>query len=287
MRLDKLARLNITAWIGARSRASLGSATVGGFAAVVLLRQFTLPGRQIAVLFLVPISFATWFLSPLVGWLLVAAATAVLLLFDLAHANALPPHFFYWDAVVNLGMFAFFAFIFTEVRALYLRERELSLHDPLTGLLNRRAFTNALALETLRMQRHRLPTTVAFIDLDDFKHVNDRFGHAGGDTLLKALATAMKSSVRATDFVARLGGDEFAILLAETDAEAARAVIGKLRDKLAATALGVGTPIAASIGAATFESPSKSPDEMIRTADEIMYGVKVAGKNAVNYRVIA
>src|SRR5216684_1880339 len=273
MRLDKLAHLNITAWIGRRSRVFLAAATAGGFAAVTLLRQFTRPSHQIAVLFLVPISFATWFLSPLVGWLLVAAAMAVLLMFDLAHAGALPPHLLYWNAIVNLGMFAFFTFIFTEVRALYLRERELSLHDPLTGVLNRRAFTRALAMETLRMQRHRLPLTIAFIDLDDFKLVNDKRGHAGGDTLLKALAAAMKSGVRATDFVARLGGDEFAILLAETDLAAARAVINKLRDKLTSAAAGVGTPIAASIGVVTFESPSKSPDDMIRIADETMYNV--------------
>src|SRR5258708_25859478 len=228
MRLDKLAHLNITAWIGRRSRVFLAAATAGGFAAVPLLRQFPRPSHQIAVLFLVPISFAMWFLSSRVGWLLVAAAMSVLLMFDLAHAGALPPHLLYWNAIVNLGMFAFFTFIFTEVRALSLRERELSLHDPLTGVLNRRAFTRALAMETLRMQRHRLPLTIAFIDLDDFKLVNDKRGHAGGDTLLKALAAAMKSGVRATDFFARLRGDQVALPLGETDLAAGRAGIHKI-----------------------------------------------------------
>src|SRR5258708_37071062 len=103
MRLDKLAHLNITAWIGRRSRVFLAAATAGGFAAVTLLRQFTRPSHQIAVLFLVPISFATWFLSPLVGWLLVAAAMAVFLIVDLAHAAALPHDFVYTHAIVDMG----------------------------------------------------------------------------------------------------------------------------------------------------------------------------------------
>src|SRR5258708_19242078 len=117
MRLDKLAHLNITAWIGRRSRVFLAAATAGGFAAVTLLRQFTRPSHQIAVLFLVPISFATWFLSPLVGWLLVAAAMAVLLIFVLAPPGAFPPHFFYWNPIANLPLFSFFIFIFSPLPA--------------------------------------------------------------------------------------------------------------------------------------------------------------------------
>jgi diguanylate cyclase (GGDEF)-like protein len=255
------------------------------FIGVVLLRYAVPPAFNMAVLFLVPVSFAAWFLAPFMGWITALLSTLVMLFFDVRHHGDSAATI-YWNAVLNLGMFSFFVFVFAEVRALYQREQALSSHDPLTGLLNRRAFTSIVSMENERIKRHHHPLTLAYIDLDNFKLVNDDHGHAAGDALLRNVAQAIKTAMRSTDFVARLGGDEFAILLPETDSAAARAVMEKLQEKLLSAAREVNYPLTFSIGTVTFENGSESPAEMINLADSTMYSVKQRGKNGVAYKIV-
>jgi diguanylate cyclase (GGDEF)-like protein len=283
---SKLTQINITAWFGRQSRAFLISASVLEFFAVTALRYFTPPGRDVSVLFLVPISFAAWFIAPFLGWFFAFASAALLLFFEITHSGTTAGAL-WWNVAMNLAMFSFFVFIFSEVRRLYRREQELSLRDPLTGLLNRRAFTAVVNLERQRMQRHFRPLSVVYIDVDNFKKVNDSRGHIGGDALLKTVADSMKSSLRTTDFLARLGGDEFAILLPETPAEAAAAAIEKMYDRLRENTKPLGLPVTCSIGLVTFTSASASADEMIGMADETMYMAKSSGKNRIECKVSA
>ena len=282
--ITKLTRINVTAWLGRRSRFFRVSTSLLLFVLTVLLHHLISPDIHFSVVFLVPISFATWFVAPALGWLFVVASTAVLAFFDVHEQQGLSHTTLYLNALLNLGMFALFTFISTEVRSLYDREQSLSLHDSLTGLLNRRALVGTLALENRRMHRHHHPLTLAYIDLDDFKQVNDRFGHDTGDKLLRILAEAMKTTIRSTDFVARLGGDEFVVLLSETDAEAAKSVITKLHEKLLQEAAASSHPVTFSIGTVTFPAPLATAAEMIRAADEAMYAAKQRGKNTVEYR---
>jgi len=166
------------------------------------------------------------------------------------------------------------------------KEREIARQDFLTGLLNRRAFQELMEFETKRMQRHERPITLCYIDLDNFKQVNDVMGHEAGDELLVFVAGVIKSAVRKSDVVARLGGDEFAILLPETDPEAAKACIGKLHATLVEAMRNDCWPLVTfSIGTVTFVNPPASSEEAVRRGDEAMYSVKRLGKNSMNFAV--
>jgi len=120
------------------------------------------------------------------------------------------------------------------------------------------------------------------VDLDNFKKVNDSLGHAVGDELLVEVAATLKTNLRDSDLVGRLGGDEFAVLLPETDANAARSVLEKLRLLLLDKMDAYGADITFSIGAATFLDLPESLETMIRFADETMYSIKGHGKNGVS-----
>src|SRR5690606_13536511 len=126
-----------------------------------------------------------------------------------------------------LGRVWFFLDI-TERKRAERELRELALHDSLTGLPNRGHFAALAAAEMRRAQRYGRPLSVLMLDLDGFKGINDRYGHAGGDTVLKTVARRWTEALRKADLLARIGGEEFAVLLPETELEAARAVAERL-----------------------------------------------------------
>jgi diguanylate cyclase (GGDEF)-like protein len=166
-------------------------------------------------------------------------------------------------------------------------EKELARIDPLTTLANRRAFFEATEAEAARAGRFGQTVTLAYLDVDNLKHMNDNYGHSVGDSVLKYVARTLRACVRATDFPARLGGDEFALLLPNTDFPAAQAVLNKLRQKLLETVEHEGWPVTFSIGAAVFGTPVPPCSQMLTIADGIMYSVKSRGKNAVLVQVVS
>ena len=276
--------MNIAGEIGRRSRVfvSLFTLVLIGMA---MGARFLIPPRfSVAFIFLLPISFATWFLSWRVGSAVAFAGAAFLFYFDLKFTS-IGAAGAYWNGFINLTVAGTFIYIFAELRALYLRQIELSRRDPLTGLLNRRAFMEMISIETHRMARHRRPLTLAYVDVDNFKEINDRYGHIAGDQFLKRIGQQMAARLRVTDSLARAGGDEFAILLPETDQTAARRVLGEIHNVLRFPA---GRTMAAtvSMGAVTFTSAA-SVEVMIQMADEAMYAIKRNGKNNVEYRLAA
>ncbi len=155
--------------------------------------------------------------------------------------------------------------------------------DELTGLVNRRRFMTALETETVRTSRLRPPSLI-LADLDDFKRVNDRFGHPVGDELLQAFSRAVLEHVRDIDIPARLGGEEFAVLLPETPLEGASAVAERLQRYLTATPLlvknGQNIHATASFGVAELVE-GEAGDELLRRADAALYRAKDEGKNQV------
>jgi diguanylate cyclase (GGDEF)-like protein len=124
---------------------------------------------------------------------------------------------------------------------------------------------------------------VLYLDLDNFKAVNDRFGHSTGDELLRTVADTIRTRLRRVDSVARLGGDEFAVLLPETGAEAARGVVEQVRGALGDAMRTHGWPVTVSIGALTCVTAPESADALIRRADDLMYAVKHGDKDGVKY----
>ena len=143
-----------------------------------------------------------------------------------------------------------------------------------------RAYTNIGATMT-RARRYAHPFSVAYLDLDDFKLVNDRLGHLAGDAVLRSVARALSGVMRASDVVARLGGDEFVVLLPEASAAPARLATEKLRGALADVVPAHGWRMTASIGVATFLVPPESVDELLGAVDGLMYRAKQGGKNGV------
>lgn len=156
-------------------------------------------------------------------------------------------------------------------------------HDALTGLANRKLFTQRLE-RVFDARPRSLPAEVVMIDLDHFKPINDRFGHAAGDAMLKAVAAAITSRLRATDLVARLGGDEFALLLERCPHDTALRIAGGVRDAIAAIALnweGHTLTLNASLGVATLGVETADTDEWLAQADAACYTAKSAGRGSV------
>lgn len=186
--------------------------------------------------------------------------------------------------MVNTGVmlvtFVVVALLTAAQRSGLERERALSRTDSLTGLANSRGFYEAAAHEIDRSARYRRPLTVAYLDLDDFKAVNDRLGHAQGDELLVGVGRALRRGTRSSDLVARLGGDEFVILFPESDRPAAEAALSKIQSLLQAVVTRGRLSVSASIGAVCYAAPPADVDTLVREADRVMYEAK-ASKNSV------
>jgi diguanylate cyclase len=166
-------------------------------------------------------------------------------------------------------------------------QRRLAHTDTLTRLPNREAWTNRLQQEYQRWQRYRRPLALAVCDIDRFKNVNDRFGHAVGDAVLRAVGECVSSQLRKTDFVARFGGEEFVFLLPETTPEQAKGAMDKVREAIAALSIDAGgrkaVTVTASFGVAGFAEDDE-PDRVFTRADTALYQAKAAGRDCVvNY----
>lgn len=230
---------------------------------------------------LVPIIVVTWLTGRGGGLLLTALAmvawTAADVTFERQFANWWAP---YVDGVTRFLTYSFVTLVVSRLHTSLMRERRLSSYDALTGVLNRRMFIEMGEFEVDRAQRYRHSLAVAFLDLDNFKHVNDSNGHHVGDTVLRAVAAALRGSLRSTDRVGRVGGDEFAIVFPEIGRTEVGEAAAKLADALRRS-LADYPPVSASIGVAWFGQADRPFSEMLRSADEIMYAIKKEGKDGV------
>jgi diguanylate cyclase len=163
---------------------------------------------------------------------------------------------------------------------------DLSSRDALTGLANRRAFNLALARETDRVARSGEPALLLALDIDHFKRVNDRHGHAAGDEVIRAVAAALLDSVRPMDFVARIGGEEFAIILPSCPSAFGETVAERIRRRVAATPVRVapGQQVSVSVSVGGAYAPQwvrSKPSLWMERADQQLYRAKALGRNLV------
>lgn len=252
-----------------------------------VIRYLTGPEFALSLFYILPIALATWYAGRWAGVMVSLISAISWLIADLtmlaAFSSALVPYF---NEAFRLAVFLIIAFILAKLKSAMDNHKALAGTDPLTAIPNRRAFYDLAEMELNKARRYQKPLSVLYVDIDNFKQINDRLGHHIGDTLLFSAAKMMKSNLRAIDIMGRFGGDEFVVLLAETGAGSVALVARKLKDNLSKLMQNNNWPVTFSIGAVTFENPPDSVEQLINTADLQMYNAKKNGKNRIHYKVI-
>lgn len=250
------------------------------------------PDISFLILYLIPILIVVWIAGRRLGIILAVISTAGWFVSDILNKPIRPLPFYSnplisgWNVFVEMGVFLILIYLVSALKTALLqkkRESELARTDFLTDVANKRYFSEMAALELDRARRYKRPFTIAYIDIDNLKTINDRFGHKAGDNLLCLIAQTMKNNLRKMDTVARLGGDEFAVFMPETKLEQARTVIDRLQKTLSKVAKNNRCPVTFSGGVIYYDNPPRTIGEAIKAADELMYLAKTRGKNKVLY----
>lgn len=241
----------------------------------------TPPAARFGILYVIPVLLVTWTDGLIWGVVFGIASVALretVALDQMPVDTPLP-----WRIANAAAYVAVLAVAIAGLRNLRRSQAQLAqlvISDQLTNVLNARAFADRLSEELDRNRRYPRPLALLYMDLDNFKIINDSHGHQTGDAVLRLVADAMRSSVRHSDIVGRLGGDEFAVLMPETDAPladaAAKRLVAGLRNVFK------GTPnVTASIGVVSCTATDASTDDLLRRADQAMYDAKKMGKDRV------
>jgi diguanylate cyclase (GGDEF)-like protein len=262
----------------------------------ILLTGFTLIGAvglvdyltgyefAFSVFYVLPIFMIAWLTGRRFGIAASITSALIWLIADVASGNPYSSPFIpVWNTFIRLSFFVITTLLTSALRKANEREGELARLDYLTGAVNSRFFYELAQMEIDRSQRYKHPFTLAYIDLDNFKTVNDQFGHATGDLILCTMVSSARKFIRKTDVFARLGGDEFILLMPETGQESAHAVISRLQSGLLEEMRQNNCPITFSIGVLTCNIATPTTNELVRMADNLIYSVKNEGKNAIKY----
>jgi len=245
-----------------------------------------LTGTEIsfAFFYLAPVSIAAWYCGRKEAYILSVLAAAIWQAANFLAGQRFTTSFIlYWNTATRFGFFIVITLLLTRLRYSLDNERELSRIDPLTSVYNLRAFEYIASTEIKRAVRTGSPFTIVYMDLDDFKKINDEFGHSVGDSVLQTVGRIVLLNIRRTDVVARVGGDEFVVLLPETAAEGGKVVVEKLRKLLCNEMESNGWKCGLSQGAVTFHASPGTVRHMIEAADTTMYKAKRRGKNQIEY----
>lgn len=238
---------------------------------------------SLMLLYAVPVLLSAWFCGRTEGILVALCATTTWLTVSFIHmAPDENTAILTWNAFTRFGIFALIAYTIAlqaGLRSALEREKLRANTDRLTGLLNKVAFRERVEEEINRAKRYNHPLTLVFLDLDNFKQVNDTQGHARGDKLLKHVSQTINDTIRKTDVAGRVGGDEFTICFPETDADHARKAIEKLVKAFDIMTSQSGWQVTASIGVLTCIDFCENYDVLLGKADSLMYHAKGKGKN--------
>ncbi len=230
--------------------------------------------------YLIPVSIASWGIGRRAGLAISVVCAIVWMLSNFLAGEVYASQFVaVWNTLMRFGFFVVVSVLLSHLRIALHRERNLAQTDGLTGLINKSSFLaqiqNQLELKNLTGK----VCTLVYLDLDDFKKINDLFGHSAGDLVLTAVAEALQHSIRFKDFAGRLGGDEFGLMLAETDPNNVKMIIGRLQNNLSLAMQNNDWAVTFSIGVVIFNQQLNSVSEMLAKADTAMYKAKNSGKN--------
>ena len=260
----------------------------GLFSVVVLGIIDKITGSEISfsIFYLIPIIFVTWFSNRWVGIFISGASAIAWLMADLMAGQIYSLWIIpYWNSIMRFGIFLVNVYILSRLKGALELEKMLSRIDSLTGITNGKYFIELVNNEIHRSSTSNYPFTIAYMDLDDLKTVNDRFGHNEGDIVLLTVASIIRNNIGTIDTVGRLGGDEFAILFPGMGAEKSQGIIPKIHKSLLDAMLENKWGIALSMGVGTFKGANFSVEEVLRLTESLMYSVKNAGKRAIKYEV--
>jgi diguanylate cyclase (GGDEF)-like protein len=252
---------------------------------ITVMNNQLLTSVSLEPLLLLPVVIASWYGNLFTG-LSVSFMAALAILVSYNHALiALPTTDAVYTALVYLSALSILSILIHNFSEVFKVEEAAAEHDHLTGLLNTRGLTSLLDEEIARTKRYRHPFTIAYIDIDNFKSINDSKGHCAGDAILCKLARIITTSFRESDYIGRIGGDEFVCLLPETKQPDAKVVFDKLQRNLSMAFCNEDTVVTFSIGVVTFESAPPSTQTALALVDKVMYRVKKLNKNDAAFQV--
>jgi diguanylate cyclase (GGDEF)-like protein len=243
---------------------------VGVVAVVNSRTSFTISGYLLAV------SVAAWRGGIPGGVMMSLLAATGQLCADLYGEDRLSSGYAVADAFSRLVAYVFLSVLINALRRLLARERTYAYTDPLTGLANRRGFEETARVELDRARRYSRPLSAAFIDVDEFKRINDISGHAVGDDVLHTIGVELRSGLRSSDVAARVGGDEFVLLLPESPPNAAEAALARVQKRLHDELSAGAVHASVSIGMVTFLRPPETVQSLFASSDKVMYAAKRA-----------
>ncbi|MBU6461065.1 MAG: GGDEF domain-containing protein [Proteobacteria bacterium] len=236
---------------------------------------------SVSIFYLIPIAISTWYGGRRAGILFSLLSIISFFSVDIPERTYNSSIVLYWNLTTWIVFFLITEELINEIKIRLDNANYLSKLDSLTGLYNERGFTEQ-ARKLFRLSvRHKRPISLAYLDLDNFKLVNDLQGHSEGDKVLQIVGERLLASVRVTDVVGRLGGDEFVVLLPETNEVGAETLFNTLWRNLVQEIQEHDWPVTVSIGVVSFDSPAMKLEEAIKLADILMYRVKKGGKNGI------
>jgi len=239
----------------------------------------------LSLFYLVPIVLVTWAVDRQTGLFMSFISGLTLLWAEIAAGQTYSHALFYLlNTLARTSFYVVVVYLVTELQKSRREEQLAARTDFITGAVNARYFNELLQMEISRIRRYPHPITLVYVDVDNFKLVNDLFGHKIGDEVLRCIATELKSQLRVTDTVARLGGDEFVMLLPSTRQPEARLVVSKVYANLIEKMGQRNWPVTFSMGAVTCEFSPYSAEQLVNMADELMYEVKNSTKNDIRFR---
>ncbi len=243
---------------------------------------------NVTILYLVPICIITWYLGEIVGIITADLCAGVYLASDLIGRHVYTNNLIAcWNALMYLAFFSVVAYILSRLKKTIQREKNLARIDFLTDIPNLKGFYEFGEREIEKCKRYNRKLSLAYVDCDNFKQVNDTCGHEAGDKLLKLIAETIQDSIRNTDLVARLGGDEFVVMFDETGIDTVHNVLDRVDKNLKEAVKRENFNVTFSVGVAIFDKVPDTLEEAVKKADELMYAVKRTGKNMVKYQLLS